>query len=130
MWCNFVVREKLQISYFELFSNKNIELTQFLNNIKLNELDAEINFQSVLQTLKNKILLQPVKFMEPEIKDHYQTEKEVNLVGGISVRSGKRFVFIITVEIRFTGSQELFNYRPNGYQFSSSSVPLVYQPNG
>ena len=68
-----------------------------------------------MNELYRETLLEPVSFSEPTVTDHKPID-------------GKHG-YLVTVEFAFTGSPELFRYRPNGYQYGSSQVPYVYQPN-
>jgi hypothetical protein len=91
------------------------QVNRIINNVKLQQVETTDQFQSTLQAIKEKVLMKPVIFEKPSINDHVYCEK-----------NGRR-VYTIDVEIRFTGSIELFNYTLiSSYPVYSSGK--VYQP--
>jgi hypothetical protein len=109
----------------ELFESKRRELNHLVGNLKLNDVKEDADFDRTTKRIKNAIILKPVTFQEPKIADHSQIEKDFppsyqNMFGG------RRQVNMITVEFKFDGSPELFNYAPSSYSISGNS--RVHQP--
>lgn len=111
-----------------LFTKKQKEFELIAGNLRINEVKEDADFQKTINRVKNSILLNSVTFQEPTITGHQQVEKQFppdyqNMWGGA------RQINIISVEFRFEGSTELFNYSPNGLSFGSSSNMRIFQPN-
>ena len=107
---------------------KYAQLEAYISNLKLKDVESDDKFNSTLQILKIRFLLKPVLFESPKIVDHHQTEKDFPS-SYENPWGGRRKLFVIKVEIKFTGDTELFKYRPNGYSHGSGE-PYVYQPSG
>jgi hypothetical protein len=109
----------------ELFLNKQKELNQLVGNLKLNEVKEDTQFAITNQRIKDAIILKSVTFQEPKIIDHSQLERNFppsyhDLMGG------RRQVNVVTVEFKFDGSPELFNYIPGNITIGGNT--RVYQP--
>lgn len=126
---NFKSISELPTIDFELPKKRQNELENLINNLKYQEIDTEEKFKSTLQLLKNRILVNPVSFEQPKIVDHRQTEKDYPSNSPFQ-RGGRRNIFVVTVEVKFSGDVELFKYVPNGYSFGSNDIPYMYQPSG
>ena len=95
----------------------------------MKDVESEKSFNNTLSNLKNTVLVKPVSFEKPKIIDHYQIEKVFPRSYENPWGDTKRNVYVITVEIKFTGDNQLFQYRPNGYPHGSEA-PIIYQPSG
>jgi hypothetical protein len=122
----YLRHSELPVIDFDFSGHKFAQLEAFISNLKLKDVESDDKFNSTLQTIKSKFLLKPVLFESPKIVDHHQTEKDFpsSYENPWGVR---RKLFVIKVEIKFTGDTELFKYRPNGYSHGSGE-PYVYQP--
>lgn len=108
----------------QLFESRRRELNQLVGDLKLSEVKEDPQFARTTKRVKDAILLRPVTFQEPRIVDNSQVEKNFppsyqNLFGG------RRLVNVVTVEFKFEGSPELFNYMPSNISIGGTRV---YQP--
>jgi hypothetical protein len=126
---DYLPHSNLPVIDFDFPKQKNDELENHINNLKLSDVDSDLKFKSTLQTIKNRFLLKTVSFDDPKIIDHYQTEKDFPS-SYENPWGGKRKIFVIKVEIKFTGDTELFQYKPNGYNYGGNEDPFIYQPSG
>lgn len=113
----------------QLFSAKRNELKSLIANLQLNEVKEDEQFKNTVQKIKNATLLKPVVFDEPTINKNTTSTKEVG-PNYNNPFGGKITLNVITVEFKFTGSSELFEYLPsNGMSFGGSNI-RVFQPIG
>lgn len=110
-----------------LFEAKRNELKQLVGSLKIDEVKDDERFKRTIQRIKGNILLKPVTFQEPKITGN-STDERIVSSSFQDMWGGKKQINVITVEFKFDGSSELFNYGPNGLSFGSSSNNRIYQP--
>ncbi len=120
---------EMPIIDLDLAKNLITEIDREINSLKYSNLKTEEGFTTELKRLQQKVSLSPVEFSKPEIINHRAEEKLMS-TDHRSQYGGKTQTYIITVKVGFKGSPILFNYRPNGFQYSSSVEPLIQQPSG
>lgn len=125
---NYLKHLELPVIDFDFSGQKYAQLETYISNLKLKDIESDDKFNSALQIIKSRFLLKPVLFDSPQIIDHHQTEKDFHS-SYENPWGGKRKIFVIKVEIKFTGDTELFKFRPNGY-LHGSEEPYIYQPSG
>jgi hypothetical protein len=117
----------MQLSIIDnLFIDKNKELTSLVGNLQITDVKEDQPFLVNTKRIKNQILLTPVTFEEPKITTHYQTTREVP-PNYQQMWGGTQNINIVTVEFCFEGSEELFEYMPNGVGLT---MGRFYQPSG
>lgn len=126
---NYLDHSALPIMDFDFPSKMHEEISYLINNLKMKDVESEKSFNNTLSNLKNKFLVKPVSFEKPKIIEHYQIEKVFPRSFENPWGDNKRNVYVITVEIKFTGDPQLFQYRPNGYTHGSEAN-IIYQPRG
>jgi len=121
-----IYHDKLPIIDYDLPKDYNLKIDNLINNFKLNDLREKSNYDSKLEELKNNFTLRKVVFGKPEIIDH--------LIEEVIIKPNYEYLFghklkqlRIIAQIQFSGSSQLFFYRPNGYDYGSNSV-FIYQP--
>lgn len=110
-----------------LFEAKKNELKQLVGNLKIDEVKDDERFKRTIQRIKGNILLKPVTFQEPKITGN-STDERIVSSNFQDMWGGKKQINVITIEFKFDGSSELFNYGPNGLSFGSSGNNRIYQP--
>ncbi len=108
-----------------LTQEKEQELKEIVGNLKPNDLD-DSHFDHTLERIKGQVLLNPVTFDDPKIRDH-RTEDRQMQGNAINPFPHRKQITIVDVEFPFEGSEELFSHSPNGYSFGGSGT-RVYQP--
>lgn len=94
----------------DLFSAKTKQLHLTLNALQLEDVQTDEAFKATTEMIKGEILLTPVKFGEPTPTKHAPIDENGNLV--------------VTVNIPFTGSSEIFGYPPDIFSHISSNIIL------
>lgn len=121
-----IFHSDLPLIDYDFPSHYNQKITNSINSLKFEDLKEVVKYNRLLEEMKSNFSLNQVNFGKPEIVNH--RVEEVNMQANYEYpRAIKVKVFKINVEIQFTGSLELFNYRPNGYTHSSNGLE-IYQP--
>lgn len=124
---NYILLGNMPIIDFELAKNIITGIDREIKSLKHDDLKTENGFDVALKKLHQKVDLKPVLFSEPEIVNHRIEEKQI-AANYYSPMGGNIQTNIITVKVGFSGSYELFKYRPNGFEYRTSVEPVVYQP--
>lgn len=100
-------------------------INSLINNLKINDVKEDADFQQTSEKIKNEILLKPVNIDEARFIDHEYEEIQLNMqqqfVGG-----GSKHHYYHQIEFPFTGDKELFEYIPEtGYSQTSSDYGII-----
>jgi hypothetical protein len=107
-----------------LKQSKEASINSLINNLKIDDVRDESNFEQTSNHIKNSVILSKVEFGEPKCIDHKYEDRPLSrnqqLIGGVS-----RDHYIHQIEIPFTGNRELFDHTPEQFSFSSSDRGLI-----
>jgi len=117
---------QMPIIEYDFSKNKFSQIDSYINSLKLQNLQNEENLQSSLNTIVTKFIPTPVEFSEPKITDHREIQKHFNS-SYENPFGGNQTVYIVTVIFEFSGSPELFKFRPSSYSHGNS-YPNIFQP--
>jgi len=109
-----------------LFQQKRNELKDRLENLCVTDVKEDNIFLRTKEAIRNQIILHPVTFQDPVILGH-RSEIITDQPNYINPFGGQRRITVVEVQFPFTGSSELFYYRPDSVRYSD---PTVYLPDG
>jgi hypothetical protein len=108
-----------------LFTQKDLELSQIIGNLQLKDIAKDDEFSDTTARVKMAILLTPVVFSDPKVVKHRSEQRK--FPGNYELPwSHTKNIYFVTVDFKFSGSPELFNFTPDGYSFTSSDTK-IYQ---
>lgn len=106
-----------------LLREKESKINSLINNLKIGDVREDENFNDTTNRIKQTILLTPVTIGEPKYIDHEYEERPLNMTEQLLGRSKDHYIY--TISFQFTGSDELFNYVPDGFSVSSSDHGVI-----
>ncbi len=123
---NNISHNQLPTMEFDFSKDKIAQIDSYINGLKLKDVQNDENLLSTLDKIKKKFIPIPVEFGEPHITNHQEVQKHFN-PSYDNPFGGNRTVFIVTVSFEFSGSTELFKFKPSSYSYGNS-YPNIFQP--
>jgi hypothetical protein len=112
----------------DLFKKKERELNEWVENLQLEHVKENKQFEETKQQVKNRILFTPVEVEEnPEIKSHETTTVNVNPYLNPMAREQKAYLVYLEFTL-YRGDEELFYYAPRNMTIKSSTDSNIYPP--